>query len=234
MSDLDKKTLEFIASELKRGGATIPAPQPTGTVEGAMKRGLCLALMIVEMEILKCAKKSEPQAYSVIPEGWKDHWQTNVMRLWSCARKHDSFIPDEQLDFMRDYLLMAGSSAPAPHGNLFSNDFLRWNFILENAKPREFPSETEEQKAERRELLEMSAKAACVKDNFSCWNPLDNNSHAIMLLAKLRMTVGSDDVFVRAETQKNGFTLVPLSGDPQKDIRLAITIMAAKIGRAMP
>jgi hypothetical protein len=56
---------------------------------------------------------SRPKPQCTVPDGWKDQWKTNVMLLWKCARKHDSSIPDDQLDFMRDFLL--SSSPEASH-----------------------------------------------------------------------------------------------------------------------
>lgn len=53
----------------------------------------------------------QPAQAAAIPEGWVDEWKNNVMRLWVCARKNDSSIPDDQLDFMRDMLL---SASPKP------------------------------------------------------------------------------------------------------------------------
>jgi len=49
MNELD--ALKRIETQLRNIGATLPAPQPTGTVEGAMNRGLCIALMLVIEEI---------------------------------------------------------------------------------------------------------------------------------------------------------------------------------------
>jgi hypothetical protein len=50
---LDLRTLEFIEQQLMIAGATLPAPAATGTIEGAMNNGLCIALMIVTAEIEK-------------------------------------------------------------------------------------------------------------------------------------------------------------------------------------
>jgi hypothetical protein len=54
---------------------------------------------------------AHPLPAQEIPEGWKEDWKKNVMQLWMCARKHDSSIPDDQLDYMRDMLL---SASPKP------------------------------------------------------------------------------------------------------------------------
>lgn len=37
-----------ISEQLRKAGATLPAPAATGTIEGAMNHGLCLALVVVE------------------------------------------------------------------------------------------------------------------------------------------------------------------------------------------
>lgn len=51
-----------------------------------------------------------PVSQEVLHIPYVDEWKKNVMRLWVFARKHDSDIPDVQLDFMRDYLLAAEAS----------------------------------------------------------------------------------------------------------------------------
>lgn len=37
-----------ISGQLRKAGATLPAPAATGTIEGAMNHGLCIALVVVE------------------------------------------------------------------------------------------------------------------------------------------------------------------------------------------
>ena len=44
------EALENIETSLRRAGATLPAPEPTGTIEGAMNAGLCIALCVVVAE----------------------------------------------------------------------------------------------------------------------------------------------------------------------------------------
>lgn len=43
--------LERVAVQLRKAGATLPAPEPTGTIESAMLTGLCIALAVVESEM---------------------------------------------------------------------------------------------------------------------------------------------------------------------------------------
>lgn len=37
--------------------------------------------------------------------GYREEWKRNVMLMWSCVRKHDSSIPSDVLDYMREQLL---------------------------------------------------------------------------------------------------------------------------------
>jgi len=41
----------------------------------------------------------------LLPENYREEWKRNVMLMWSCVRKHDSNIPSDVLDYMRDELL---------------------------------------------------------------------------------------------------------------------------------
>jgi len=54
-----------------------------------------------------------PEHPAAIPEYYQEEWKRNVMLMWSCVRKHDSSIPSDVLDFMREFLL---SAAPKPEG----------------------------------------------------------------------------------------------------------------------
>lgn len=40
-----------------------------------------------------------------LPAGYREEWKRNVMLMWSCVRKHDSSIPSDVLDYMREQLL---------------------------------------------------------------------------------------------------------------------------------
>jgi hypothetical protein len=64
------------------------------------------------IESLEVSLKAPPQA-AAIPEYYQEEWKRNVMLMWSCVRKHDSSIPSDVLDFMREFLL---SAAPKPEG----------------------------------------------------------------------------------------------------------------------
>jgi hypothetical protein len=58
----DKEALKRIAEKLRRTGASIPAPEVTGTIEGSVVTGLCIALALVEGEIEALAQEKALQA----------------------------------------------------------------------------------------------------------------------------------------------------------------------------
>ena len=73
---MEREALKRIAEKLRRAGASIPAPQVTGTIEGSVVSGLCVALAIVEGEIealvqpaqeraSPCARHCEAQAFKI-------------------------------------------------------------------------------------------------------------------------------------------------------------------------
>ena len=60
----DKEALKRIAEKLRRAGASLPAPEVTGTIEGSVVTGLCIALALVETEIEALAQpEQEPVAW---------------------------------------------------------------------------------------------------------------------------------------------------------------------------
>jgi uncharacterized protein YoaH (UPF0181 family) len=48
---MTQEALKRVAEKLRRTGASIPAPEVTGTIEGSVVTGLCIALALVEGEI---------------------------------------------------------------------------------------------------------------------------------------------------------------------------------------
>ena len=54
---MSKEAMKRISDNLKKAGATLPAPEITGTIEGSMITGLCIALAIVEQEIEALAEQ---------------------------------------------------------------------------------------------------------------------------------------------------------------------------------
>ena len=48
---MTQEALKRVAEKLRRTGASIPAPEVTGTIEGSVVTGLCIALALVETEI---------------------------------------------------------------------------------------------------------------------------------------------------------------------------------------
>jgi hypothetical protein len=57
----DKEALKRIAEKLRRAGASLPAPELTGTIEGSVVTGLCIALALVETEIEALAQPEQEQ-----------------------------------------------------------------------------------------------------------------------------------------------------------------------------
>lgn len=57
-----KDALSRIAKRLRMAGATLPAPEPKGTVDSAITAGLCIALSLVETEIENAAPGCGGQA----------------------------------------------------------------------------------------------------------------------------------------------------------------------------
>lgn len=58
----ESRGLAGVAERLRRAGATLPAPQVTGTIEGAVVSGLCIALALVEVEQERIAKGEQAPA----------------------------------------------------------------------------------------------------------------------------------------------------------------------------
>jgi hypothetical protein len=76
----DKEALKRIAEKLRRAGANLPAPEVTGTIEGSVVTGLCIALVLVESEIEALAQtEQEPVAW--MSPSWIDPntrgWQSD-------------------------------------------------------------------------------------------------------------------------------------------------------------
>jgi len=60
---MTQEALKRVAEKLRRTGASIPAPEVTGTIEGSVVTGLCIALALVEAEIEALAQpEQEPVA----------------------------------------------------------------------------------------------------------------------------------------------------------------------------
>ncbi len=53
-----------------------------------------------------------------LPIGYREEWKRNVMLMWSCVRKHDSSIPSDVLDYMREQLL--NKLNEAQHGDVIA------------------------------------------------------------------------------------------------------------------
>lgn len=108
-----------------------------------------------------------------------------------------------------------------------------------------------------RELLELAAKAAGIKGEYSdtiggdwgrfegspgilvdgaCWNPLTDDGDALRLAVKLtlELSIGSYGTSVRRQGRGWGGCEAHLHGGNENATRRAIVHAAAEIGRAMP
>jgi len=59
---MTQEALKRVAEKLRRAGASIPAPEVTGTIMGSVVAGLCIALALVEGEIEALAQEKALQA----------------------------------------------------------------------------------------------------------------------------------------------------------------------------
>lgn len=59
---MTQEALKRVAEKLRRAGASIPAPEVTGTIMGSVVTGLCIALALVEGEIEALAQEKALQA----------------------------------------------------------------------------------------------------------------------------------------------------------------------------
>jgi len=48
---MTQEAFKRVAEKLRRAGASLPAPEVTGTIEGSVVTGLCIALALVESEL---------------------------------------------------------------------------------------------------------------------------------------------------------------------------------------
>ena len=84
-------------------------------------------------------------------------------------------------------------------------------------------------------LLERAAKAAGLRVNFHPtasyqWNPLTNDSDALRLAVKLRLTIDHKEECVNVWDGCFGTGFIPNEGDPYAATRRAIVRAAAEIG----
>ena len=71
---MSKEAMKRISDKLKKAGATLPAPQATGTIKGSMITGLCIALAIVEQEIEALAEQPAQQEPVPWSQALEDVW----------------------------------------------------------------------------------------------------------------------------------------------------------------
>jgi hypothetical protein len=56
---MTQEAFKRVAEKLRRAGASLPAPEVTGTIEGSVVTGLCIALALVEAEIEALAQPEQ-------------------------------------------------------------------------------------------------------------------------------------------------------------------------------
>ena len=71
----DKEALKRVAEKLRRAGASLPAPELTGTIEGSVVTGLCIALALVESETEALAQTEQE------PVGWLVEFENGEQEL---------------------------------------------------------------------------------------------------------------------------------------------------------
>ena len=71
---MTQEALDRIAEKLRRAGANLPAPEVTGTIEGSVVTGLCIALALVESETEALAQPEQA------PVALRDVIAVNLMR----------------------------------------------------------------------------------------------------------------------------------------------------------
>jgi hypothetical protein len=93
---MSKEAMKRISDNLKKAGATLPAPEITGTIEGSMITGLCIALAIVEQEIEALAEQPAQQE----PVAWRVrfHYGTDGMEKRIGDWKLHSYLPTPEKD----------------------------------------------------------------------------------------------------------------------------------------
>ena len=70
---MTQEALNRIAEKLRLAGASLPAPEVTGTIEGSIVTGLCIALALVEREIEALAQpEQEPVAWMHIQGNYQE------------------------------------------------------------------------------------------------------------------------------------------------------------------
>ena len=67
--------------------------------------------MAAEIERLQSIVDKQQSTAVAVPDYWQEEWKKNVMLMWVCVRKHDSSVPSDVLDFMRENLLSAAKQS---------------------------------------------------------------------------------------------------------------------------
>jgi hypothetical protein len=102
---MTQEALKRVAEKLRRTGASIPAPEVTGTIEGSVVTGLCIALALVEGEIEALAQEKALQALHNENERlglYKDAYAEQEPVAWGVfeGNLHDMFFTQEEAQEM--------------------------------------------------------------------------------------------------------------------------------------
>ena len=134
---MTQEALKRVAEKLRRAGANLPAPEVTGTIEGSVVTGLCIALALVESEIEALAQpeqgpvawmKANDTEWSISFFEWSGYvplFTTPPQRTW-VGLTYDEFKQIMLATYNID-LNVPGHS---------SDDYLLWNAIEAKLKEK--------------------------------------------------------------------------------------------------
>ena len=117
------EAMKRVAEKLRRAGASLPAPELTGTIEGSVVTGLCIALALVEAEIEALAQPEQELVGSVVRwvdgslvHGWFGEPPPEGTLLYAHPPQRTWIgLTDEEIlsdDTMRYYYGMNGGAGP--------------------------------------------------------------------------------------------------------------------------
>ena len=124
---MTQEALKRVAEKLRRTGASIPAPEVTGTIEGSVVTGLCIALALVEGEIEALA---QPEQEPVGVVGWaanvpntirEVHWKNGSPPIGTMLFTHppqrteqEPVCPDCKAEVLYECVACSSNNYPPP------------------------------------------------------------------------------------------------------------------------